>query len=1016
MGEIGATARADLAARGVGSVIRARVRPPPLPTPTVHRPRVEQLFAELVDGHRLLFVHATAGAGKTTATLQAAAATERSLAWLSTDRTDAATGQLLVYLEAALTDVVPAVAGVATSAMAAGIAHEEAAGLLAQTVGDAPVLVVLDDLERLADAPAALRVIAAFLRYLPATARAVLIGRVEIPLDLGSAAIRAVAGVGEADLAFTLEETTAALDAAGSTGIDPAAALRATGGWVAGVLFEAWRSADHVPGMGGETDPLHGYLSTQILDQLTPAERELLVVTSVLDQVTAEDAAALGAPDGGAAFHALRRRHLPASWDTDEVTLRCHPRFREFLRELLERAPAGRAREVHRLHGTRLAAAGHPEEAVPELIAGDALDQALQAAQDCIEAVIDRADLERAEQWLAALEPVRPSPRTLAGAELMLAVAVEDYRRAVRLADALAASGELADVAGASGRAGAAMAWCYLHAGDLARSRAVLDLTAPGPPREAMEYCLSLTSDGPPGTPPARALSGGSFDALVMRVHYYRGYFALAIGHPLEGWAARAGESWRTGALLDMGRTEEARALFDATGDGERGAWFSVLLRGRLLGQVGRTGEARHALREGRTLLRSRGTAMLEMISYLEEAELELVATGDTATARELLARVLGSPVGRDYRFIAERAGTCMGHAMLLDGENAAAAACLREVLACGQRSDRIFGLPSAGVYLAEAQWRRGRPDDADAAADAALAAADRQGSRHLLMEALRRFPAVLSRRLDAEADPDSPWHALGRTLRAQRCTPVSPTGARVQLAEFGRLAIDVDGAEARPRIRKSCELLAFLIDSRRFDVTREHLLDALFDGRSDTSTAAYLRQAVHQLRLVLPSEMALSADGGVLRMAADAPVASESTRFEDLLGEAAAQCEADRLAVLRRALRLVDQGPYLPGIASEWAELRRSHLADQANGARFDAAETAFGLGRCADADELLAPVLQADPLREAAWRLAMRLADAVGDDQRVLTAYRDCEQALAEIGARPAAATRRLLGALHH
>jgi DNA-binding SARP family transcriptional activator len=54
---------------------------------------------------------------------------------------------------------------------------------------------------------------------------------------------------------------------------------------------------------------------------------------------------------------------------------------------------------------------------------------------------------------------------------------------------------------------------------------------------------------------------------------------------------------------------------------------------------------------------------------------------------------------------------------------------------------------------------------------------------------------------------------------------------------------------------------------------------------------------------------------------------------------------------------------------------------------------------------------VLGADASREAAWRLLMRLANALGDQDRVIRAYRACEQALAAVGARPAASTRELL-----
>ena len=37
--------------------------------------------------------------------------------------------------------------------------------------------------------------------------------------------------------------------------VDPRSVVEATGGWVTGVLFEAWRSRDHVGGSGGEADP-----------------------------------------------------------------------------------------------------------------------------------------------------------------------------------------------------------------------------------------------------------------------------------------------------------------------------------------------------------------------------------------------------------------------------------------------------------------------------------------------------------------------------------------------------------------------------------------------------------------------------------------------------------------------------------------------------------------------------------------------------------------------------------------
>ena len=47
--------------------------------------------------------------------------------------------------------------------------------------------------------------------------------------------------------------------------------------------------------------------------------------------------------------------------------------------------------------------------------------------------------------------------------------------------------------------------------------------------------------------------------------------------------------------------------------------------------------------------------------------------------------------------------------------------------------------LPAAAVYLAEAHWRVGAQEEADRVADLALAAAEEQGSNHVLIRGMVR-------------------------------------------------------------------------------------------------------------------------------------------------------------------------------------------------------------------------------------------------------------------------------------
>ena len=993
-------------------VIRGRVTPPPVMGGLQPRPRLAGLLARLFDLHPVVRIFATAGAGKTTAVRQAAERTGRPLAWLSVDATDAATGRLLIYLEAALAAAVPDVAGVAFRALSAQLPHTEVAGLLAEAIADRPVLVVLDDVERLAGAEAAVAVLGAFARRLPPAARVVLVGRSELRLDLGEAAGGPV--VGESNLSFTVDEVRDVLSAAGRADEDAATVAEVTGGWVAGVVFEVWRSADHVPGMGGEADPLHGYLASQILSQLDSDERQFLITTSVLDHVTAAGASALGVSDPAGVLDRLRRRHLPANWDAGGEAVRYHPRFREYLLERLSRGDPADVGTVHRRHGALLLAGGHYEDAVTSFLEAGALEEALCAAEDCLESVVERVDLDLAERWLHRLAPVRHVRRQLAAAEIMLAMARGGYRQVVAVADELAAAGDREALARSSSRAGALMSWCYMHAGRQPEARQVYAATRDGSPRDAMEYCLSLIDDEAPGAIPG--YSGEVLDALVMRVHYYRGYFGLLSHGSMSPWASRVGGPWRIGGLFATGHTEEAMALLDEARAQPDGAdlWLEAVMAPKLLCSLGRREPAWQALRDGRKNVRAAGSVLLQLLNQLAEAELELRLNGDVQATRAAATRVLEHPVGRAYMFIAEEARVWLGLTLLLEGRDSEAVEYLGQVVVNARRADRIFWLPVAGVYLAEALWHLGDEDGADRAVDVARRAAVAQGSNHMLLQALAEFPAVLSRRLDAEPAGESCWHRLGRALGAQRAE-VSPTaGASVMLAEFGGVAITVDGAEVRPRIKKSYELLAYLVSRPNRATSKDDLLAALFDGRADESAAAYLRQAIIKLRHVLPDGVALEAAGGHVRLSGDIAVTSDSVRFEELVAGAAALGEHERLAPLQRALGLLEEGDYLPSVDSAWVAARRDHLARRAADARHDAAEAAFTIGRHEEAWSLVSDVLRADPYREASWRLAMRISGALGRPDGVDGSYERCAATLRQIGSEPSPTTRQLLRSL--
>jgi len=142
--------------------------------------------------------------------------------------------------------------------------------------------------------------------------------------------------------------------------------------------------------------------------------------------------------------------------------------------------------------------------------------------------------------------------------------------------------------------------------------------------------------------------------------------------------------------------------------------------------------------------------------------------------------------------------------------------------------------------------------------------------------------------------------------------------------------------------------------------------------------------------------------------------IASESATFEALLAEAARLQGEERLRATTRALQLTERGEYLPGVTGAWASERRERLAQLASEARHQAAELAFEAGRYQEAERFVTKILEFDPYVEGAWRLEMKIAGAVGNEDRVIAAYRRCERALGELGAEPSSSTRQLLDAL--
>ncbi|MFI9169623.1 BTAD domain-containing putative transcriptional regulator [Streptomyces lincolnensis] len=991
-------------------LIQHKISVPDVPERLVPRPRIATALGALIERRQVVLVLATAGAGKTTAISQATAHLPHPVAWLSVDATDAQPGRLLAYLEDALARHAPAAHQVATRALRAGIQHTESAGLLAESLRGHALVLVLDNLERLGVSGEGWEALGSFLHYLPRTVRTVLVSRRDIPptvhrqLDPTS-----VASLREEDLAFTVEEAADALRLNDSATIDPAQAVSATGGWVTGVLFEAWRSEEHTAVVGGEADPLHGYISSRILAELPDADRDFLVTAAVLDEVTAERARALGLDAPARRMQSLRSARLPVVWSRDGRTMRFHPRLREFLLEQLGRRDDEELRRIRLAHGRLLAGEGHDEEATEVLLQAGETAEARVCGARVIRRVIERLDLPVAERWLDAFGSAGPEPHELTTARLMLAWARDDPREGAAIADALLKSGVRDEVVEASERAAALMIYCYAQCGRPADADEILRLADPGGEVAAVRYGLgtiypSYRTDTPP------ELTGGPFDAAVLVAKYWFGHLTDLDISLQSHWGTSLAIPWQIGALRAQGHTRRALELYERTRDSLSNSMSLHAVVPELLLDAGRPAEAMAALEEGRRLARDTG-AHAWYIGFTEGlVKLRIVDRRDPAASMELLDELENDPLIEHALQLRTKARAWRGWLLLRSGADADALDCLREAASLLKAGGLFLELPIVGVLLAEAEWRAGHEDAADRAADLALETSARQGSHHVLLKILAEFPAVASRRIDAEAETDTPWHAVGRALAAQGTNiQIAERMPTVKVVEFGRHALIVDGVETRLRISKSLELLSYLSSRPGHAADRPRVLEALF-ARDDRSTRAYLRQAVHQLNLALPPQLRLTVEQNRLFLADEVAQGCQSLLMESDLIHAHRLTGRARLSAIE-ALLARNEGDYLPGRTSQWVEERRRALSQQAADALSSAADLALQLHQYGDAVRLCEQATAIDPLREVAWRVRMRAANALGDDDGVLTAFQGCETALAQIDATPSPSTRKLL-----
>lgn len=364
-------------------------------TPLV-RPRLRDALDRMLAAHRLVWLGAKAGSGKTTVAAEWQAANREPAVWLQIDVADADPGRFFVRLGRALAEaghVAPAQRPLTREHLASPAEYARLwfGDLAAGT--DSSLIVVLDDAHLAGEA------LERWLRQAIDTPelalRWLVLSRDALPAGLQRAALAGhAAALGDDELALTVDECRALLH---RRGIDDAHAqdlVRHTEGWPAAVAatLAAWARAGARPAVPAIAVPeaLMRYVDAEILRGLDAAASDVLISCCALPFVRDGWAVRLsGRDDAAAVFDRLAQRQLLVRRQADGSYV-----MHALLRAALESQAATRLGHAQRREWVALSA---------QLLADDGNVEA--ALELCIQA----QDWQCADRRLGELAPAAMS-------------------------------------------------------------------------------------------------------------------------------------------------------------------------------------------------------------------------------------------------------------------------------------------------------------------------------------------------------------------------------------------------------------------------------------------------------------------------------------------------------------------------------------------------------------------------------------------------------------------------------
>ncbi|WP_286928747.1 MULTISPECIES: LuxR C-terminal-related transcriptional regulator [Aeromicrobium] len=356
--------------------------------------------------YRVVGITAPAGYGKSVLLSQWAAAERRVVATVRLDRSDDDVEQLLGVLATAFFDAVRTPeSSRTTTAPGAWVvgAHRLAAAMSACR---RPFVLFVDDVHVLRS-PSCQEVLRMVVAAVPSGSQVVTASRHSQPHLSRLRAGGDAAELTSVQLAFGPRESRALFSHAGVE-LDREEAERlvvATEGWPAGIALAAHGGLPSPSAVRGDHRAVADYFEAEVLAPLTPALREFLRRSAILDRLGGGVCdAVLGRRDSAARLREVESAVLfvtpvgpGRSW------YRHHRLFQQFLVAELQREDTEVVRDLHGRAADWFERSGAPEVAVEHLLATDDHDRTVELVAGIAPAALEAGEIATVQHWLTAL-------------------------------------------------------------------------------------------------------------------------------------------------------------------------------------------------------------------------------------------------------------------------------------------------------------------------------------------------------------------------------------------------------------------------------------------------------------------------------------------------------------------------------------------------------------------------------------------------------------------------------------